>query len=245
MNTNDPEDLKILIDALKYTSNIIVNITNKLTEQDEKIERLESNINKIYKILGDGLNSNSNLNQSTKTVLNTKDEHNKQDKNNKHETKSNIQNYIQNYSGELENQMERVKQNNLDSFVVEKTKYKTDIKNNQEKTLSGINLKDRNQIDKLINSIIKRKKLLSDIIEDNKEKSLLTDYNTVNEIIEGEDDDNNIDNNNTNVDFSIKTAKTINTNEPEEKAEKDDDTKTGNNDILKTVRKRSNFAKRF
>ena len=40
-------DIKILLDAFKYTSNIIVEITNKLNDYDNKIKKIENNISKI------------------------------------------------------------------------------------------------------------------------------------------------------------------------------------------------------
>jgi hypothetical protein len=225
MNSNDGEDFKILIDALKYTSNIIVNITNKLSEQDEKIERLENNLNKLYKIYNNDVSI----------------------KNNK----------------ELDVQIEKIKDNDTDmaSFIVEKTKNKTDVKNNnygvnRENNFEKKIPKDRNKIDKLINSIVKRKKTLTDIIENNKEKSLLTDYNTVNNRCEDEydgsecgDDKEIIKNtnsgNNADINFSIKTSKTDYSNTQSGLVKEEETNKTGNTDILKTIRRRSNFAKRL
>ena len=50
MGEQENNEIKILIDALKYTSNIIVDLTNKLTLQEEKISILENKINKIQKV---------------------------------------------------------------------------------------------------------------------------------------------------------------------------------------------------
>lgn len=221
MDINDGEDLKILIDALKYTSNIIVNITNKLTEQDEKIKKIEDNLNKLYIML-----NNTSL-------------------------KKNL---------ELDNQIEKIKQNDLTTFIIEKTKDKTEIinsLNNIAKTNKYESKipKDRNKIDKLINSIVKRKKILSDIIENNNEKSLLTDYNTVIGINDNESDeeiinrigDFNSQNTNTNINFTIKTSKSDGSNIQSglKKEDEEEINKTGDTNVLKTIRKRSNFAKRF
>lgn len=245
MDPNDTEDLKILIDALKYTSNIIVGVTNKLTEQDEKIERLENNLNKLYKLINNkSINNNLTNNKST-GGKNTS------------------------YPDDFDNEIEKVKYSDLNSFVIEKTKDKTQIKNLKNTNQNNDNLqndsipKDRNKIDKLINSIVKRKKILSDMIGDNKEKSLLTDYNTFNNIGDSNENDEQNDNlydnlndnynqNNKqidkNIDFSIRTVKTNDgetIKDGETTKDEKEDTKTSNVEILKTIRKRSNFAKRL
>ena len=49
MDEQESSEIKILIEALKYTSNIIVDLTNKLTFQEEKINILENKLNKIQK----------------------------------------------------------------------------------------------------------------------------------------------------------------------------------------------------
>lgn len=218
MNINDSDEFKVLIDALKYTSNIIVNITNKLAEQDEKINKLENTINKIHK----------NFIKGEESKIDTfMDKHNL----------SNID--IKKFKKFNNNITEDYSENELDSFILEKKK-NIDIKN-----IDSSIFKEKNKIDKLITSIIKRKKILSNIMENNKEKSLLTEHNIINS--NSLDKINNKIITEPTIEFSINTAKTSCHVDTKIASNKEDDTKEEINkiDMLKHIRKKTNFAKRF
>ena len=216
MNINDSDEFKVLIDALKYTSNIIVNITNKLAEQDEKINKLENTINKIHKNF---IKSQESIIDITKFNNNITDE----------------------YS-----------ENELESFILEKKNINTkniNTKNINTKNIDSI-FQEKNKIDKLITSIIKRKKILSNIMENNKEKSLLTEHDIINSNSNLLDEINNQVNNKVNnkviiepnIEFSINTAKTSCQIDTKTVSNKDEINKI---DMLKHIRKKTNFAKRF
>ena len=238
MNINDSDEFKVLIDALKYTSNIIVNITNKLSEQDEKINKLENTINKIYKIITSE-ESKIDIFMDKKNLSNSD---------------------IKKFKKFNNNITEDYSDNELDSFILEKKNINTkniktkntDIKNINTKNINTKNIdssifKEKNKIDKLITSIIKRKKILSDIMENNKEKSLLTEHNIINSNSLNEINNKIITE--PTIEFSINTAKTschVDT-KTASNINKEDEPKEEINkiDILKHIRKKTNFAKRF
>ena len=186
-------DFKIVIDALKYTSNIIVDITNKMTEQDEKILKLENNIIKIKKLCSEKNQNNIKIEKSL------------------------------NFDSD-----------SISSYIIEKEK-KIEISNNESK--NNI-LKDKSKINKLINSIVKKKNLLNDLI-DNNEKSLLTDYNTNNT---NNTNHNKLINDNSNLEFTFKTSKTVDDNDNQDTKSVD---QKNNVDDLKKIRKKRNFARKF
>ena len=191
MSTLENNDLKILIDALKYTSNIVVSLTDKLAEQDKKINKLENTISKIKSII---VELNLKINEKTQ--------------------KSKINNNSDNEK--------------ISSFII--NKLSNNNINNNNNILNDKNniLKDKNKIDKLINNIIKKKHIIE---ENNKEKSLLTDYNITN------NNQNTKSNTKTNIDFTVKTAITNNND--------DKDNNNKNLSKLQNIRRKTNFIRKF
>lgn len=218
-------DLKILIDALKYTSNLIVDITDKLTEQDKKIDKLEKTIISIQNTLRT-LNTIQNSNTSK---INAKLNH----KHNEEELKSFI---IEKKNTQSKNVNNDINTNN--------TNYTNNTKIGQSEIYLGENnFENKNRIDKLISSIVKKKKMLNDEINDEKnllgEKSLLTDYN-----LTQQDNKTNLS---SGIDFTIKTANQNNSktlNDMEKETKQTQEAKEIVN-TLKNIRKKTNFARRL
>lgn len=188
MDEQSSSEIKILIDALKYTSNIIVDLTNKLTNQEEKISILENKLNKIQKM---SMENNFKLKtidyNKLNMLLKSQDEYINTSKK-KH---SNIENMLDNSNDS----------DNVSEYVIEK-KY-VNNKSKPNDLGNKINLpntqpidKEKDKIDKLIGSIVKRKNLLNQIINNNNE--------------------NNIKNCDTGLDLTIKTgtlkSEIVNTN---------------------------------
>jgi len=226
MGDQENNEIKILIDALKYTSNIIVDLTNKLTLQEEKITILENKINKIQK-------TSMENNLKLKTI-------------------------------DIE-KLNKIINNNIDDsdeitqYVIEKNeknnKQEGTAQYNQQNKLNSI-ASNKNKIDKLIGSIVKRKNDLNQLINENKERNILVECEyTKNDKTNKQTNGNE----NTGLDFTIKTAtnksnfdgsKTtyehsgINYNNEEEnitKAQNNDLDKANN--ILKQIRRRANIRR--
>jgi len=199
MSTLENNDLKILIDALKYTSNIVVSLTDKLAEQDKKINKLENTISKIKSII---VELNLKINEKTQ--------------------KSKINNNSDNEK--------------ISSFII--NKLSNNNINNNNNILNDKNniLKDKNKIDKLINNIIKKKHIIE---ENNKEKSLLTDYNITN------NNQNTKSNTKTNIDFTVKTAITNNNDDKDNNNNDDKDNNNKNLSKLQNIRRKTNFIRKF
>lgn len=158
MKETDNNEIKILIDALKYTSNIIIDLTNKLSSQEEKINLLENKINKIQKITMDNnlklkaidfeksYNDKNKLSKSSKLLVSNTENNSKE---------------IKDYIIEEPNKQEE-----------------TNVSKNK---LSNI-LEDKNKIHKLIGSIVKRKNDLNNLsnimekINDGENKSIECDF---------------------------------------------------------------------
>ena len=209
-------DTKILIDALKYTSNIIVDITNKLSEQENKINKLENATIKIQKYLTE---LNHKINQSGElTQINNK---NQKQISSYNKITSNHNNKIT-----LENDTECEK---IASFLLEKNNNDSDELDRVNSKLKENIFKDKNKIDKLINSIVKKKNSLETILENKKEKSLLTDYNIEETNLDSEDKINN------ELDYNTNTNGNTNIN----------DNTNDNTNNLKNIRRKSNFARRL
>lgn len=226
MGEQENNEIKILIDALKYTSNIIVDLTNKLTLQEEKISILENKINKIQKVT---MENNLKLKTIDFDILNkillSK-------KNNFNDDLDEISNYI----------VEKNEKNNKQEHTTQ---------SNQQNKLSGI-IGDKNKIDKLIGSIVKRKNDLNQLINENKDIIGEYEFTKSNKT-------NKTNNENSGLDFTIKTAtnksnfdgsKTtydhsrINYDNEEEnitKAQNNDLDKANN--ILKQIRRRANIRR--
>ncbi len=238
MDDQENNEIKILIDALKYTSNIIVDLTNKLTTQEEKISILENKLNKIQKL---SMENNFKLNTINFDKLNDIIKLNENNIINK-------KNNNLNSSDEMSEYIIEKKNNNVQSNKINVQLNKI----NTEPEILADEFKDKNKIDKLIGSIVKRKNLLTQMINDNKDKSIITEYNYV------EDKKNN------DVDL-IKTSKTT-TNKSEiidsKNLNSNDNIKNNNfeqdkiisaqnndlnkaNNILKQIRRRSNFARKM
>ncbi len=218
------DDLKMLIDALKYTSNVIVDITEKMSEQDMRINKLENNVRRL-----------EITNKELVSKLNAK----------------NSQQFNDLVSKKIVNKDDE----DLSTYIIEKKKIEknicdSNIKNNVNEQISNEiylgdnNFEGKNKIDKLIKSIINKKKNL-DECGNNKEKSLLTDYNQSQA--------------NSQIDFTVKTANdTTNTNISKIQTT-NTNTNTNTNaetninmqnmkdtiNTLKQIRKKTNFAKRF
>lgn len=229
MGEQENNEIKILIDALKYTSNIIVDLTNKLTLQEEKISILENKINKIQKVT---MENNLKLKTIDFDMLNkillSK-------KNNFNDNTDEISNYI------VEKKEKKEKNN----------KQEHTTHSNQQNKLSGIS-GDKNKIDKLIGSIVKRKNDLNQLINENKDIIGEYEFTKSNKT-------NKTNNENSGLDFTIKTA-TNKSNFDESKTtyehsrinynnEEENITKAQNNDldkannILKQIRRRANIRR--
>lgn len=238
MNKTENNDLKILIDALKYTSNIIVDLTNKLNEQENKINKIENLITILKKEYIE-LNSkisliqNNNTNNLNSTLL--------------------VEKPIIKNERNIENDTECEQ---IATYLLSKNNDSDDYNKINNKLKDSI-FKDKNKINKLINSIVKKKNSLNDIIENNKEKSLLTEYN-LNEINYEqkynfyEEKEKNIEKSNINTDANTNTNVNTNLNidtnaNTETNANKNANTNenTNINENLKNIRKKSNFARRF
>ena len=131
MGEQENNEIKILIDALKYTSNIIVDLTDKLTSQEQKIIILENKLNKIQKLYME-----NNLKFKTIDIDNL----------NKLLSSFNIKNLLNN-SNEIQN---IDKNTNKQNQLAQLNKIEHSGK------LDSI-LGDKNKIDKLIGSIFKKK----------------------------------------------------------------------------------------
>lgn len=231
MGEQENNEIKILIDALKYTSNIIVDLTNKLTLQEEKISILENKINKIQKAT---MENNLKLKTIDFDMLNkillSK-------KNNFNDNSDEISNYIV-------EKKEKNEKNNKQEHTTQ---------SNQQNKLSGI-IGDKNKIDKLIGSIVKRKNNLNQLINENKEKDIIGEFEFTKS-----NKTNKTNNENSGLDFTIKTA-TNKSNFDESKTtyehsginynnEEENITKAQNNDldkannILKQIRRRANIKR--
>jgi hypothetical protein len=232
MEDQENNEIKILIDALKYTSNIIVDLTNKLTNQEEKIGILENKLNKIQKL---SMENNFKLKTIDFDKLNDLIKLNNSCLLNKKKYNQNSSDEISEYIIEKKNINEQInKINNVSGELVEE-------------------FKDKSKIDKLIGSIVKRKNLLNQMINDNKDKSILTEY-----------DNNNKKNTkiNNDIDFTIKTGTNKSEIIPDTNFNNDENTKSNNfeqdkiisaqnndlnkaNNILKQIRRRGNYVRKM
>jgi HD-GYP domain-containing protein (c-di-GMP phosphodiesterase class II) len=241
INKSENNDLKILIDALKYTSNIIVDLTNKLNEQENKINKIENSINTLKKEYIElnskiSFNQNNNSNNFNSTLFTEK--------------------LIKNERN-IENDTEC---DQIATYLLSKNNDSDDYNKINNKLKDSI-FKDKNKINKLINSIVKKKNSLNDIIENNKEKSLLTEYN-LNEIdyeqkynfyeekdknIQGSNANvNTITNANTNANTNTNTIINTNTNaNTNTNTNANLNINENTNENLKNIRRKSNFARRF
>jgi hypothetical protein len=228
MEDQENNEIKILIDALKYTSNIIVDLTNKLNIQEEKINIFENKLNKIQKLSIENNLKLKKININDMTL------------NNGYKNNKNIKNNINTKS--LENNIS----DEISGYIIEEnTNSKMNILNNIKNNITIEESGNKNKIDKLIGSIITRKKLLSKMINDNNEKSILTEYEI----------DNNKKLNNTeltNKSENINTQKTNNyENIKNDEFEQDKIIDAQNNDlnkannILKQIRRRGNFVRKM
>lgn len=227
-------EIKILIDALKYTSNIIVELTNRLTFQDNKINDLNNVIsdldNKILKIQKLTMENNLKLKSIDLDKINELLTH--------YENNQNIKEYV-------------VEENkNLDDY-------------SKKIYLDKNNHLNKNKIDKLIGSIVKRKNLLEEQIDhiDHKDYYIIETGNTQKNENDKTLDINTYVNTGSNTRSNIKSNTVTNTNTIDytkhiEKTNNIEDeneniTNAQNNDlnkannILKQIRKRSNFARKF
>ena len=198
MDEQEGSEIKILIDALKYTSNIIVDLTNKLTIQEEKISILENKLNKIQKM---SMENNLKLKTIDYDKLNILLK--SQDKyiNSSNKKQSNIRGGILDNSNDSDN---------VSEYVIEKDVCNKNNKSNQNDLGNKKNLqntepldkykdKEKNKIDKLIGSIVKRKNLLAQMTNNNNEnENNINENNNINE--------KNIKDCDTGLDLTIKTG---------------------------------------
>lgn len=247
MGEQENNEIKILIDALKYTSNIIVDLTNKLTIQEEKISQLETKLIKTQK-----LSMENNLKLKTIDI-------NKLNKILSSSKKYNINNdnyNNDNYNIDNDNGVDDNDSDKISKYVIEKKKNSQEYASqyNVQNKLSSI-AGDKTKIDKLIGSIVKRKNDLNQLINDNKEKDIVGEYEYTK--------NNKKNNENSGLDFTIKTA-TNKSNFDESKTnyerngmgsginhekEEENITNAQNNDlnkannILKQIRRRANIKR--
>jgi hypothetical protein len=147
MSSNN--DYKILIDAIKYTSEIVLEITNKLTVFEEKFNNLDDRLKKMEKkiiMYRDANRDDVNSVQVSKLL------------------KKNADNSLSNYLLKKDNY-------NIESDDIS---FNIKTQNDDTKTNKSINKNinnndDKKKIDKLIGSIIKRKNELSEVLHNNKE----------------------------------------------------------------------------
>ena len=241
MDEQAGNEIKILIDALKYTSNIIVDLTNKLTIQEEKMSILESKLNKIQKM---SMENNLKLKTIDYDKLNIllKSQDNYINASNKKQ--SNIEGHVLDNSNNSDN---------VSEYFIEKDVNNKNNKSNQNNLGNKINLqntelldkdKEKNKIDKLIGSIVKRKNLLNQLINNNENN--IKDWNTgldltiktgtvKSDIINTHNIGNGYINNNVNIGSNeIEQDRIIS-------AQNNDLNKANN--ILKQIRRRANIRK--
>lgn len=233
MNENDyNNEIKILIDALKYTSNIIVDLTNKLTSQEEKINNLENKILKIQKLtMENNIKLKSiNINKIYEFITNFENNNNVIIDNN-----DNISEFL------VENNNYNKKFNNkYDNYKYDNNKSNNDKSNNDKSMNQSLNL-DKNKIDKLICSIVKRKNLLEEKIENKNVLESKIDY-----VIEtGKNETNERDENSKYVETKSNKELTYYEQEQEKITNAQNNDLNKANNILKQIRKRSNFARKF
>lgn len=236
MGEQENNEIKILIDALKYTSNIIVDLTNKLTLQEEKISILENKINKIQKIsMENNLKLKTiDIEKLNKIILSNK----KNNFKNNNDSSDEITQYI----------VEKNEKTNKNECTTQ---------SNQQNKLNGIS-GDKNKIDKLIGSIVKRKNDLNQLINENKEQNIIVECEYTKTNKSNKTNKTNGEQN-TGLDYTIKTA-TNKSNFDETKTtyehsginydkEEENITKAQNNDldkannILKQSRRRANIRR--
>jgi len=176
MDEQADSEIKILIDALKYTSNIIVDLTNKLTIQEEKISILENKLNKIQKM---SMENNLKLKTIYYDILNTLLK--SQDKyiNSSNKKQSNIRGGILDNSNDSDNVSEYVIEKDVCNKNNKSNQNDLDNKKNLQNTETLYKDKEKNKIDKLIGSIVKRKNLLAQITNNNNENNI--NENNINE----------------------------------------------------------------
>lgn len=151
MEEQEGSEIKIIIDVLKYTSNIVVDLTDKLTCQEEKISILENKLNKIQK-----MTMENNLKLKTidydklNKLLRTLDKYN-------------------NNHNKLHNSDDS---DNVSKYIIEKNISKNNMYNqndlNDKNDLHNTEPKDKDKIDKLIGSIVKQKNILNQMINNDK-----------------------------------------------------------------------------
>lgn len=228
MGENENNEIKILIDALKYTSNIIIDLTNKLEIQENKMNILENKLNKFQK-----LSMENNLKLKTINI----------DKiNNLCEIHNNNNNC---HSNDANNSEE------MSEYVIDKTIHtsntKSNTKSNKDNYQQDSNAKSK--IDKLIGSIVKRKDVLEKMmVENNMEcKKNVIDSNQEEKTKCMELDYTiKTGTNKSNIDKTNGTQSGINDINEQEKitnAQNNDLNKANN--ILKQIRRRSNFARKM
>ena len=174
MDEQTGSEIKILIDALKYTSNIIVDLTNKLTNQEEKISILENKLNKIQKMSMENNLKLKTIDYDKLNILLKSQDKYINTSNKKH---SNIGDRLDN-SNDSDS-------DNVSEYVIEKYVNNKNNKSNQNDLSNKINLlnteqidkdkdkdKEKDKIDKLIGSIVKRKNLLNQMINNNNENNI-------------------------------------------------------------------------
>jgi hypothetical protein len=186
MGEQENNEIKILIDALKYTSNIIVDLTNKLTLQEEKISQLETKLIKTQKLsMENNLKLKSiDIDKLNKILSSSK--------------KYNLNN--DNYNNDNDNESDK-----MSKYIIEKKKNSHEYisQYNTQNKLSGI-AGDKTKIDKLIGSIVKRKNDLNQLINDNKENDIVGEYEYTKNNKQNKQNKQN--NENSGLDFTIKTA---------------------------------------
>ena len=265
MEEQENNEIKILIDALKYTSSIIIDLTNKLTIQEEKINILENKLNKTQKMTMENNLKIKTIDFDKLNLLIKSSNKIIEVVRKKHDCQNDIDSESDSdYDLNNLNEMEKyiIKKNNKTTNTNTNTNINTNTNTNTKTNVKTNNneLKNKDRIDKLIGSIVKRKNLLEQMMGEN--KSIIIDHNLAK---------NNVDIEHSGLDLTIKTgtiktgttktigtentnSKVYNLNDINDVCEEEEQGKivdAQNNDldkannILKQIRRRANFTRKM
>lgn len=192
INENNDTEYKILIDALKYTSDIIITLTDKISIQEDKIYNLEQIMddqiklhNKNDKIILELNNKLKNINKIEKKLYNYVENKSKFESNDEESSQIEESSDNRNYrKDELKNIVTKdyIKDTvrydtNLDFEIITQTMKDLTDKMNEVTDISLVNPKEIEQIKKertniLVDTLLKQKinldKKLNDLTLDNK-----------------------------------------------------------------------------
>ncbi len=227
---NPEQDNKVLVDALKYTSDIVVSLTEKISTQEQKISQLE-------KIIIDLKNDiKSEFQKNDKKINNIFDKLNDFEKN--------VSNYNSNGNIQVNNILESNNDSNIDFEILSQT-----VKD----LTSGLNLDLET-----INNTICNTTMVSDVtsfnnedinnFKKNKASSLV--QNLIKQKMELEKKINSLVDNQTNIPNQSQNSSNQNITQSNSKnssiiVENDKQNSTQTNPDINAIRKKKNFARRF